>query len=62
MPGLVIDGAQLQVIPLPGSGMFTVGRSQNCDVSIDSWAVARHHANLKIRADRRRRTVEQGYP
>ena len=48
---LVIDGASLQVIPLPGAGTLTVGRSQQCDVSIDSTSVSRHHANLSIGND-----------
>ena len=48
---LVIDGATLQVIPLPGAGTLTVGRSQQCDVSIDSTSVSRHHANLAIGTD-----------
>ena len=45
---LVIDGASLQVVPLPGAGTLTVGRSQKCDVSIDSGSVSRHHANLHV--------------
>ena len=45
---LVIDGASLQVVPLPGVGTLTVGRSQGCDVSIDSGSVSRHHANLVL--------------
>ena len=45
---VVIDGASLQVVPLPGAGTLTVGRSQKCDVSIDSGSVSRHHANLLI--------------
>jgi DNA-binding NtrC family response regulator len=45
---LVIDGASLQVIPLPSAGTLTVGRSQKCDVSIDAGSVSRHHANLVI--------------
>jgi DNA-binding NtrC family response regulator len=48
---LVIDGASLQVVPLPGAGTLTVGRSQKCDVAIDSGSVSRHHANLLIAAD-----------
>jgi two-component system, NtrC family, response regulator AtoC len=48
---LVIDGASLQVIPLPGSGTLTIGRSQQCDVSIDSGSVSRHHANLVMGQD-----------
>lgn len=48
---LVIDGASLQVIPLPGAGTLTVGRSQKCDVSIDSGSVSRHHANILIGSD-----------
>ena len=48
---LVIDGASLQVVPLPGAGTITVGRSQKCDVSIDSGSVSRHHANLVIGAE-----------
>jgi len=48
---LVIDGAQLQVIPLPTSGTLTVGRSQKCDVSIDSGSVSRHHANLLVSSE-----------
>jgi DNA-binding NtrC family response regulator len=48
---LVIDGASLQVVPLPGAGTLTVGRSQQCDVSIDSGSVSRHHANFVIGAD-----------
>jgi two-component system response regulator AtoC len=48
---LVIDGASLQVVPLPGTGTLTVGRSQKCDVSIDSGSVSRHHANLVVGND-----------
>lgn len=48
---LVIDGASLQVVPLPGTGTLTVGRSQKCDVSIDSGSVSRHHANLVVGQD-----------
>jgi two-component system response regulator AtoC len=48
---LVIDGASLQVVPLPGIGTLTVGRSQQCDVSIDSGSVSRHHANFVIGND-----------
>ena len=45
---LVIDGASLQVVPLPGAGTLTIGRSQKCDVAIDSGSVSRHHSNLLI--------------
>ena len=45
---LVIDGASLQVVPLPGTGTLTIGRSQKCDVAIDSGSVSRHHSNLLI--------------
>ncbi len=48
---LVIDGASLQVVPLPASGALTVGRSQQCDVSIDSGSVSRHHANFVLGQD-----------
>ncbi len=48
---LVIDGASLQVVPLPGLGTLTVGRAQTCDVSIDSGSVSRHHANLVLGGD-----------
>jgi len=48
---LVIDGASLQVVPLPGTGTLTIGRSQKCDVSIDSGSVSRHHANLALGQD-----------
>lgn len=48
---LVIDGASLQVVPLPGTGTLTVGRSQKCDVAIDSGSVSRHHANLLVSTD-----------
>lgn len=48
---LVIDGAALQVMPLPGSGMLTVGRASKCEVVIDSGSVSRHHANIVIGAD-----------
>ena len=48
---LVIDGASLQVVPLPGAGTLTVGRSQQCDVSIDSGSVSRHHANFVLGQD-----------
>ena len=48
---LVIDGASLQVVPLPGAGTLAVGRSQKCDVSIDSGSVSRHHANLLVGGD-----------
>ncbi|HSN25303.1 MAG TPA: sigma 54-interacting transcriptional regulator [Kofleriaceae bacterium] len=45
---LVIDGASLQVVPLPGTGTLTIGRSQKCDIAIDSGSVSRHHANLLV--------------
>ncbi len=45
---LVIDGAALQVVPLPGAGTLTIGRSSKCNVVIDSGSVSRHHANLVI--------------
>ena len=48
---LVIDGAALQVVPLPGSGTLTVGRASKCDVVVDSGSVSRHHANLAIAND-----------
>jgi DNA-binding NtrC family response regulator len=48
---LVIDGAALQVVPLPGSGMLTIGRASRCDVVVDSGSVSRHHANLAIGMD-----------
>jgi DNA-binding NtrC family response regulator len=48
---LVIDGAALQVMPLPGIGTLTIGRASKCDVVIDSGSVSRHHANLSIHAD-----------
>src|SRR3954470_21764063 len=48
---LVIDGASLQVVPLPGTGTLTVGRSQQCDVGIDSGSVSRHHANFVVGQD-----------
>jgi two-component system, NtrC family, response regulator AtoC len=48
---LVIDGAALQVVPLPGSGTLTIGRASRCDVVVDSGSVSRHHANLAIGAE-----------
>src|SRR4029079_14878810 len=48
---LVIDGAALQVMPLPGGGTLTIGRSSKCDVVIDSGSVSRHHANLSVAGD-----------
>jgi len=45
---LVIDGAALQVVPLPGAGTLSIGRSSKCSVVIDSGSVSRHHANLVI--------------
>jgi two-component system, NtrC family, response regulator AtoC len=45
---LVIDGAALQVMPLPSTGTLTIGRASKCDVVIDSGSVSRHHANLLI--------------
>jgi DNA-binding NtrC family response regulator len=45
---LVIDGAALQVVPLPGAGTLTIGRASKCDVVIDSGSVSRHHANLLL--------------
>jgi predicted DNA-binding protein (UPF0251 family) len=45
---LVIDGAALQVLPLPGAGTLTIGRGGKCDVVIDSSSVSRHHATLHI--------------
>jgi DNA-binding NtrC family response regulator len=48
---LVIDGAALQVLPLPGTGTLTIGRASRCDVVIDSGSVSRHHANLLLGAE-----------
>jgi DNA-binding NtrC family response regulator len=48
---LVIDGAALQVMPLPGSGTLTIGRASKCDVVVDSGSVSRHHANLTLGLD-----------
>ena len=48
---LVIDGAALQVVPLPGTGTLTIGRASKCNVVIDSGSVSRHHANLAIGGD-----------
>ena len=48
---LVIDGAALQVVPLPATGTFTIGRAAKCDVVIDSGSVSRHHANLVMGND-----------
>ncbi|HEY4242014.1 MAG TPA: sigma 54-interacting transcriptional regulator [Kofleriaceae bacterium] len=48
---LVIDGAALQVVPLPGTGTMTIGRASKCDVVIDSGSVSRHHANLGVGPD-----------
>src|SRR4029079_18400033 len=48
---LVIDGAALQVVPLPGAGTLTIGRASKCDVVIDSGSVSRHHAHLAIHTD-----------
>jgi len=48
---LVIDGAALQVMPLPISGMLTIGRASKCDVVVDSGSVSRHHANLTLGSD-----------
>ena len=45
---LVIDGAALQVMPLPSAGTLTIGRASKCDVVIDSGSVSRHHANLLV--------------
>ncbi len=48
---LVIDGAALQVVPLPGAGTLTIGRAAKCDIVIDSGSVSRHHANLLVGYD-----------
>jgi two-component system response regulator AtoC len=48
---LVIDGAALQVMPLPASGTLTIGRASKCDVVVDSGSVSRHHANLTVGTD-----------
>ncbi|MCX5746415.1 MAG: FHA domain-containing protein, partial [Proteobacteria bacterium] len=48
---LVIDGANLQAMPLPGAGTLTIGRASKCDVCIDSGSVSRHHANLVLGPD-----------
>ncbi|MFT3694725.1 MAG: sigma 54-interacting transcriptional regulator [Kofleriaceae bacterium] len=48
---LVIDGASLQVVPLPGAGTITIGRSQQCDITVDSGSVSRHHANFVLGPD-----------
>jgi DNA-binding NtrC family response regulator len=45
---LVIDGAALQVVPLPRSGLLEIGRSSSCDVVIDSGTVSRHHADIEL--------------
>jgi DNA-binding NtrC family response regulator len=48
---LVIDGAALQVMPIPGTGTMTIGRASRCDVVIDSGSVSRHHANVYVGHD-----------
>nr|HEX4314829.1 sigma 54-interacting transcriptional regulator [Kofleriaceae bacterium] len=48
---LVIDGAALQVVPLPATGTLTIGRAARCDVVIDSGSVSRHHSNLIVGMD-----------
>jgi pSer/pThr/pTyr-binding forkhead associated (FHA) protein len=48
---LVVDGATLQAVPLPVSGVVTIGRSKTCWVSVDASSVSRHHATLVIGAD-----------
>jgi len=48
---LVIDGAALQVMPLPNTGTLTIGRASKADVVIDSGSVSRHHANLVVGND-----------
>ncbi|MBA3394433.1 MAG: sigma 54-interacting transcriptional regulator [Deltaproteobacteria bacterium] len=48
---LVIDGAALQVMPLPTNGTLTIGRASKADVVIDSGSVSRHHANLVLGTD-----------
>ncbi len=48
---LVVDGAALQVVPLPAAGMLTLGRGSKCTVVIDSGSVSRHHATLRIGAE-----------
>jgi two-component system response regulator AtoC len=48
---LVIDGAALQVMPIPGTGTMTIGRASRCDVVIDSGSVSRHHANIHVGHD-----------
>jgi two-component system, NtrC family, response regulator AtoC len=48
---LVIDGAALQVMPLPVTGTLTIGRASKADVVIDSGSVSRHHANLIVGSD-----------
>jgi two-component system, NtrC family, response regulator AtoC len=48
---LVIDGAALQVMPIPGTGTMTIGRASRCDVVIDSGSVSRHHANIHVGPD-----------
>ncbi|MDX2093570.1 MAG: sigma 54-interacting transcriptional regulator [Kofleriaceae bacterium] len=49
---LVIDGAALQVVPLPRSGLLEIGRSSSCDVVVDSGTVSRHHAEIELKPDR----------
>ena len=49
---LVIDGAALQVVPLPATGTLTIGRAAaSATSSIDSGSVSRHHANLVVGND-----------
>ena len=47
----VVDGAALQVVPLPAAGTLAIGRASKCDVVIDAGSVSRHHANLLIGPD-----------
>jgi DNA-binding NtrC family response regulator len=47
---LVIDGAALQVVPLPRAGLLEIGRSSGCDVVVDSSSVSRHHADLEVKS------------
>ena len=46
-----LDGGDGDNTVNTGTGTLTIGRSQKCDVAIDSGSVSRHHANLSVGQD-----------
>lgn len=48
---LVIDGAPVQVFPLPRSGRVCIGRGEDVDVLIKADSLSRRHCELILEPD-----------